>query len=184
MSQFISFESYALDAEIEKLGPIVAKWEGGYVNDPKDKGGPTNMGITLNTWKHYGYDKNKDGLINEKDIKLLNQDDFKYVLRRYWDKWKADDILNQSVANILVDWYWASGKWGIIIPQRILGVTQDGIVGPNTIKAVNNSDQKKLFNDIMNARIKFIDDIIKNNPSQKRFEKGWKNRLNDFVFKE
>src|SRR5699024_1821166 len=102
------------------------------------------MGVTINTWKHYGYDKNGDGVIDEKDIKLLNQDDFKYVLRKYWDKWKADEIINQSVANILVDWYWASGKWGIVIPQRLLGVVDDGIVGKNTLKALNSKNQKVL----------------------------------------
>lgn len=142
------------------------------------------MGITLETWRHYGYDKNGDGVVDEQDIKLLNQDDFKFVLRRYWDKWKADEILNQSVANILVDWYWGSGKWGIIIPQRILGVTADGIVGPKTIAAVNSVNQKKFFNEVYKAREKFLHDIVKNNPSQKRFIKGWLNRLNDFKFQE
>jgi hypothetical protein len=34
----------------------------------------------------------------------------------YWDKWKADKIENQSIANLLVDWVWTSGKWGIIFP--------------------------------------------------------------------
>jgi len=184
MAVFSPFESFALDADIESLGPIVAKWEGGFVHDPIDKGGATNMGITLNTWRHYGYDKNGDGKIDEKDIKLLTQDDFKYVLRKYWDKWKADDINNQSVANILVDWYWGSGKWGIIIPQRILGVTPDGIVGPKTIAALNAQNQKQFFEAIYTAREKFLRDIVKNNPSQQRFIKGWLNRLKDFKYED
>jgi lysozyme family protein len=123
------FNTLGAETDIKNLAPIIAKWEGGYVNDPVDKGGATNMGITLDTWKHVGYDKNGDGKINETDIKLLNKDDFKAVLRKYWDKWRADEIKNQSIANILVDWYWGSGKWGIVIPQRILGVIADGVVG-------------------------------------------------------
>lgn len=184
MSTFSFFESYALDADIEDLGPLIAKWEGGYVNDPLDRGGATNMGITLDTWRHYGYDKNGDGKIDAEDVKLLNQSDFKYVLRRYWDKWKADEIENQSVANILVDWYWGSGKWGIIIPQRILGVAQDGIVGAKTIEAVNKQNQKEFFDEIFKARVKFLNDIVRNNPTQKRFINGWMNRLNDFKYEE
>lgn len=204
MAVFSPFESFALDADIEILGPIVAKWEGGYVHDPLDRGGATNMGVTLNTWKHYGYDKNGDGVIDEKDIKLLTQSDFKYVLRRYWDKWKADEIINQSVANILVDWYWASGKWGIIIPQRdILKVVADGIVGPKTITAVNSMNQRELFDKIFKARVKFIQDIVNNSiakyekelgrkatekelleHTQKKYLKGWLNRLNDFKYEE
>lgn len=183
MATYTTFESFALDAEIELLGPIIAKWEGGFVNDPIDKGGATNMGITLETWKHYGYDKNGDGKIDANDIKLLNQSDFKYVLKRYWDKWRADEINNQSVANILVDWYWGSGKWGIIIPQRILGVTTDGVVGSKTIAALNSVNQADFFKKVFEARVKFLNDIVKNNPSQQRFIKGWLNRLNDFKFK-
>ncbi|MDM1514615.1 putative peptidoglycan-binding domain-containing protein, partial [Myroides odoratimimus] len=120
----------------------------------------------------------------DKDIKLLTQSDFKYVLKRYWDKWRADEINNQSVANILVDWYWGSGKWGIIIPQRILGVTADGIVGAKTISALNATDQRKFFNDVYKAREKFLHDIVKNNPTQQRFLKGWLNRLKDFKYED
>ena len=178
------FNTLNIEGDITLLAPIVVKWEGGYVNDPLDKGGATNMGITLDTWKHVGYDKNNDKVINAIDIKLLDKRDFKAVLRKYWDKWRADEIKNQSIADILVDWYWGSGKWGIIIPQRLMGLTQDGIVGPKTIAAINKADQKKLFETIFAARIKFLNDIVKNNPSQKRFIKGWLNRLNDFKFSE
>lgn len=169
-------------AKIEKLAPIISKWEGGFVNDPADKGGATNMGITIGTWKSVGYDKNKDAKIDEKDIKLLDKKDFESVLLKYWNKWKADEIKNQSVANILVDWYWGSGKWGILIPQRLLGVTDDGIVGKMTIGRLNEMNQEQFFNKIVEARKKFLNDIVKNNPSQKRFIKGWLNRLADFKY--
>lgn len=172
-------------AKIQKLSPIISKWEGGYVNDPDDKGGSTNMGVTLSTWRAVGYDKNGDGKIDDKDIRLLSEEDFNLVLKKYWDRWQADKINNQSIANILVDWVWGSGKWGIVIPQRIMGLTQDGIVGPKTISKVNDlivKDAKSFFNEIYAARTKFLDDIVKNNLSQKKFIKGWKNRLADFKF--
>lgn len=169
-------------AQIKKLSPIIAKWEGKFVDDPIDKGGATNMGITIGTWRSVGYDKNDDGIIDVQDMKLLDYNDFSAVLRIYWNRWQADSIENQSVAGILVDWVWASGVWGIKIPQRILGLKEDGIVGPATLKAVNSADQKELFDKIFEARKKFFEDIAKNNPSQKRFIKGWLNRLNDFKF--
>lgn len=169
-------------ADIKKLSPLILKWEGGFVNDPLDAGGATNMGVTISTWRQVGYDKNGDGDIDVDDMKLLTKVDFELVLRIYWDRWKADQINNQSLANILVDWVWGSGAWGIKIPQRILGLTGDGIVGPKTIAAINAANTEKLFAQIYAARINFLEGIVQNRPSQKRFIKGWKNRLADFKY--
>lgn len=188
-------------AKIDKLSPIVAKWEGGFVNDKTDKGGATNMGITIGTWRSVGYDKDGDGDIDVQDIRLLDAHDFSAVLKIYWNRWQADRIINQSIANILVDWVWASGKWGVRIPQRILGLKEDGVVGPITLKAINSANQKDLFEKLFKAREKFFEDIVNNSVlkyenqikrkatekekmkyTQKRFIKGWLNRLSDFKF--
>jgi len=170
-------------ANIDKLIPIILRWEGHYVDDPLDRGGATNMGITLATWQRIGYDKNHDGHIDKEDVKQLDYNDFKYVFKSYWNTWLADSINNQSIANILVDWVWGSGRWGVIIPQRILGVKPDGSVGPKTLQAVNDyQPQEELFNKIKQARIDFVNDICKHNPTQKRFLKGWLNRINSYTF--
>jgi lysozyme family protein len=171
-------------AKIEKLSPIVAKWEAGFVNDPVDKGGATNMGITIGTWKQIGYDKDGDGDIDVQDIRLLDEHDFSAVLKIYWNRWQSNRIINQSVANLLVDWVFTSGSWGIKIPQRVLKLKEDGVVGNQTLTAVNLVDQKKLFNEVFEARKKFFHDVVRNNPEQKRFLKGWLNRLDDFKFSE
>ena len=134
---------------------------------------------------------------------MTREDAVKRILKPfYWDRWKADSIKNQSIANILVDWVWASGKWGIIIPQRILNVEPDGIVGQITIDALNNANQEDLFNKILKARFDFVDGIVNNsiaeykkeNPTatykdlmmntQLRFQTGWKNRINSIKFKQ
>ena len=101
-----------------------------------------------------------------------------------WDIWQADKINNQSIAEILVDWVWGSGKWGVVIPQRLLGLEDDGKVGAITLSHLNQANQKELFTSLFNARVKFLNDIVKNNPSQSKFIKGWLNRLNDFKFHE
>ena len=171
-------------ANIDKLASFILRWEGDFVNDPVDKGGATNMGVTIGTWRSVGYDKDGDGDIDVEDLHLLDKEDvIERVLRpHYWNRWRADEILNQSVANILVDWVWASGTHGIKRPQRILGVTPDGIVGPKTLAAVNSMDPMELHFRIKNDRIKFIDEICQRDPSQERFRKGWMNRINALVY--
>lgn len=171
-------------ADVNKLAPYILKWEGGFVDHKADKGGATNMGVTIGTWRQNGYDKDGDGDIDVADLKLLTkQDVINRILKpHYWDRWKADQIVSQPIANILVDWVWGSGKWGIIIPQRLLGVEADGVVGQQTITAVNKQKPADLFARIKAARITFLNDIVKNNPSQRVFLKGWINRLNDLKF--
>jgi len=171
-------------ADIKKLSPIILQWEGKFVDDPKDHGGATNMGVTIATWRSQGYDIDKDGDIDVQDLKLMKVSDFEIILKKYWDRWKADQIKNQSVANILVDWVWGSGKWGIIIPQRILKVNPDGLVGQQTLSVLNDANQRGLFGVIWDYRKQFLDNIVKNDPVQERFIKGWTNRLNSFKYSD
>jgi len=170
-------------AKVELFAPKILAYEGGFVNDITDRGGATNMGVTLSTWRKVGYDKDGDGDIDADDIRLLSKKDSIAVLKlNYWNRWKADQINNQSIAEILVDWLWGSGKWGIVIPQRLLKVPEDGIVGPSTLYAVNSSNQRGLHGAIFQARVSFIRDLVNNHPEQQKFFNGWMNRLNKFKF--
>ena len=171
-------------AKAEILFRMIRKWEGGWSDHKNDKGGKTNMGITLSTWKSCGYDKDGDGDIDVDDLHLLTREDVvnRVLKPHYWDRWKADLIQDQSVANILVDWVWASGAHGIKIPQRLLGVTMDGIVGPKTIAAVNAKNPRELFDMIKIARFDFIEDICRKRPANNKFKRGWMNRINDISY--
>lgn len=161
------------------LIPKVLKWEGGFVNHPNDKGGATNKGVTLSTFRKY-FGKTKT--VN--DLKNITNEQWQYIFKKgFWDRWKADLIKNQSIAELLVDWLYNSGTWGIKYPQQVLGVVPDGVVGPKTIAAINNySSQAELFYKLWNRRKKHYEDIVKRNPSQKVFLKGWMNRLNSFKY--
>ena len=88
-------------ANAHKLVPFILKWEGGFVDDPLDKGGATNKGITLKTFQ-YHFGKNKT--VN--DLKHITDEQWFEIFKEdFWDRWKADDIKNQSIANILVEKY-------------------------------------------------------------------------------
>ena len=155
----------------------IQKWEGGFVNDPLDYGGATNKGITLNTYKRFCLD-NKRPVPSVEDLKNISSKDWNAIfLCNYWNKWQANLIEDKYIATILVDWVFNSGKWGIIIPQRLLKVRQDGIVGEITINAVNSADPDYLFNEFLWARKEFYQDIVRKKPTQERFLKGWFNRI-------
>lgn len=172
-------------AEIVLLVPKILQWEGGYVNDPSDSGGATNKGVTISTWRKIGYDKDLDGDIDADDVKLITNKDFEIVLGKYWNEWSADKIKNQSIAELLVDFVWASGTWGIKIPQRVLGVDDDGVVGKQTLNAVNSyPNQKELHEKLINARLNFVDLICARSPKNNKFKKGWKRRILSYKFKE
>ena len=185
-------------ASIDKLIPFILKWEGGFVNDPSDRGGATNKGVTIATYEAYCRQK---GLPRPTVEQLKNIPDAHWrdiIKTMYWDKWHADDIYSQKVANILVDWVWASGIHGIKKPQALLGVKADGIVGNKTLSAVNFADPDQLFEAIFKERVKFINGVVSRSVAayekkigrkaterellrytQKRFLAGWMNRLLD-----
>ena len=163
-------------ADVRKLAPFILKWEGGFVNDPDDLGGATNMGVTIGTYEAYSKP-------TVERLKNLTKEEWTEILKNmYWDRWKADEIKSQSVADILVDWVWASGAHGIKIPQRLLGVTVDGIVGPKTIAAVNSRNPRELFDQIKIARFDFIEDICRKRPANNKFKRGWMNRINNISY--
>lgn len=166
-------------AKIEILAPFILSFEGGFVNDPDDAGGATNKGVTIATWRRVGYDKDGDGCIGVSDLKLITDEEAVNAVMRphFWNRWKADDIMSQSLANILVDWVWGSGAHGIKIPQRILGVKDDGIVGAKTLAALNDVDAEEFFNDVKERRKKFFEACVANKPSNGKFLKGWLRRL-------
>ena len=165
-------------ADKNKLIPIIKKWEGGYSDNPNDRGGATNSGVTLAVYQSvYGKNKTKN------DLKKMTNDQWDYIFTKlYWNKWKADEIKNQSIANILVDWVWMSGTSTIKKIQSLFGLTADGIVGNKTLSYINSNNQEEIFKKIWNRRKQFYESLVKNNPSQKVFLKGWMNRLNTFKF--
>lgn len=170
-------------ANISLYFPKVLQFSGGYVNNPIDKGGPTNMDVTLDTFQKMGFDNNQDGKIDINDLKLETPAEAQQICKKlFWDRWQADKIINQSIAESLVEWVWGSGVWGIKIPQRMLSLTQDGNVGPITLAAVNTHDPAKFHEQLRLAKMSFIMDIVKRDPSQGVFFNGWRRRINSFIY--
>lgn len=165
-------------ASIDILIPFILEWEGGYVHHKNDKGGATNRGVTLKTWEEYC--KKTGKLASLTTLRKMTQAEWHDIFKEHsWDLWKADRIYSQRVANILVDWSWMSGAKTVKKVQKILGVTADGIVGAITLAAINGHSEDALFGQIKELRKKFYYGIVKQDPTQQTFLKGWIRRLED-----
>ena len=194
-------------ANVERLVPFILKWESGttdkkltgeqlfekakkkgFSDDKDDDGGATMCGVTIETYKAYCRKKGYPVPTVER-LKNISYKDWLAILKTmYWDRWKADLIQSQSIANLLVDWVWSSGKYGIIWPQSYLGVDADGIVGNQTLSALENAckdeSSYEVFQDLVKRRIAYIDCIIKRDSRKKKFKNGWLNRLYDLKYEE
>lgn len=161
-------------ADSKILQPFILSWEGGFANHPQDPGGATMKGVTLQTFKGiFGASKTVE------DLKRITDEQWHTIFKKYyWDRWKADQIYSQSIANLVVDWVWASGSHGITKVQELLGVKVDGIVGPKTLDALNSKDRLVLFDRIWKRREQFIMSL-KTYPT---FGKGWMRRLRSIGF--
>jgi lysozyme family protein len=166
-------------ASFEKYYPRLKKWEGGFATLAGDTGGCTNHGISINNNVGRIKDYNKNGVLDCEDVRLMPLEDAKAITKaHYWDAVKADRIKTQEIAEMLVDWVYNAG---IDTPvrklQAILGLPQDGIFGESTLKAVNNANQKQLYESLFKAREQFYRNL---GVSMPQFLQGWLNRLNDF----
>lgn len=167
-------------ADFKKYAPKLLQLEGGFVYHPNDKGGATMKGVTLATYReHFGSHK------TIADLKNIPYGEWQQIMKAgYWDKCKADQIESQSVAEITVDWCVNSGLVGLRRVQELVGARPDGICGPITLSLINSSNPKDLHNRILSARKQFFTNIVKRNPSQKVFMKGWMNRLSMFEYSD
>jgi lysozyme family protein len=168
-------------ANIKNFLTKLLKIEGGYVNHPNDSGGCTNKGITIGTFRDFfGKDKTCDNLKNISDSQVE-----KIYKQEYWDKCKCDEIQCPKIAQLIADWAVNSGvKTAIKCVQNIVKVNCDGIIGPITLKAINNYPTKDLFNELKKARKEYYENLVKKTPSNKVFLKGWINRLEEYKWCE
>ena len=148
-------------------------WEGGYSNDPLDHGGKTNYGITQATLNRY-LDRHPTSNVPDK-VELFSVKDAEEIYRA--DYWKFDGVKSQAVASKLFDMSVNFGVGTAIkMVQRIVGVNDDGFIGPMTIQAINNTLEADLLNRLVNSCIERYSHIIEQDPTQERFRRGWMRR--------
>ena len=150
---------------------MVRAHEGGYVNDPRDPGGATNMGVTQRAWEEYvGHP------VSERSMIALTRDMVKpFYKAKYWDKINGDR-LPSGVDHAAFDLAVNSGvSRAARYMQRIAGVPEDGLIGPKSLEAISACPPDEMIDALCSTRI----DFLKRLPTWKTFGRGWQTRVTE-----
>jgi len=150
---------------------VTLRWEGGYVDHPRDPGGATNMGITHQTLADW-----RGRPVTKADVRALTEAEAKAIYKaRYWDAVRGDD-LPPGLDLVAFDGAVNSGpRRGAEWLQGALGVTVDGKIGPHTIAAAKASPPLRTINLALDLRLGFL----KRLNTWNTFGAGWGNRVAD-----
>ncbi len=157
---------------------FVAKWEGGFSNDPVDRGGPTNMGITQATLDRYLEKKRAPSF----PVENLKADDARVI---YFDEYWVPAGCSRFIQPLDLITFDTSVNMGVRasvkLLQRSLGIKDDGVLGPITLGAVSHWVAKDELQDLClkywGLRKERYDEIVAKDSSQKKFARGWHNRM-------
>lgn len=156
----------------EALGYLLEE-EGGWSNNVNDSGGKTMFGVTQATYDAYKLHK---GLATQ-PVNLITHEEARDLYDTMYWRTAYCDKLPWPISYLTFDAAVNSGpsrsvKW----TQAGLGVSADGAVGPGTLAAastaVSTGDAKTILS-IVDQRVQFLCNIVKNQPTQLTFLLGW-----------
>jgi lysozyme family protein len=145
------------DAAFERL----IGHEGGYVDDPRDPGGRTKYGISQRSYPG-------------EDIAGLTLDRARAIYKRdFWGP-AGCDAAPDAVRFDLFDMAVNSGvRAAVKTLQGAAGETEDGILGPRTLQAVQSMPPARLLARFNGARLEFMASLH----TWPAFGRGWARRI-------
>jgi lysozyme family protein len=174
-----------MSIEIKRLIKDLLELEGGYVNHPHDKGGPTKYGITLKTLIAYrGHD------IDANDIRWLSMSEAANIYTQNYYLAPGIDKLPELIQPVTFDMAVNMGPVAAIkLVQQVLymlgsPITVDGHLGPRSYQSAViacNVNKADILRNICLARKEFYRDLVDKDPKQSVFLTGWINRANHFL---
>jgi|SRR5271157_2243856 len=150
--------------------PTIMRHEGGYTWDQNDPGGETNFGISRKSYP-------------DLDIKNLTAEDAVAIYQRdWWDRYGYGRIDAQCVATKILDMAVDMGaSRAHKIAQEAVSCTPDGILGPQTIQALNFAVAVDCVARMGILQANHYRELVVNNPALGKFLKGWLARASDSI---
>ena len=169
----------------EMIGEILHK-EGGYVDHPVDRGGPTNLGITQATLSRY-----LERAATVQEVKDLDSETAKHIYELHYYRSPRIDRLPTEIQPFVFDSAVNHGpRRAIMFVQKICNdagfgiLVVDGLIGPKTKAAVDRcyeAMQQWMLLALVEERRQFYLSIVEVDPEQEVFLQGWINRVNSFI---
>lgn len=158
-----------MKANFKKIIPYIFSEEGGYVDDPRDRGGATNMGITMTTlsaWRGHS--------ISTTDVMDLTQAEAaKIYQQQFWNKVDGDE-LPSGIDYALFDFAVNSGPARAAKTlQGIVNLPEDGVIGVQTITALSDRSPEAIINALCDARATWLKGLS----TASTFGDGWLARV-------
>ncbi len=165
--------------------PMTLGEEGGESNHINDKGGYTNYGITIGTWKNWAKRLGVEG--TKETLSKITVEQAQYIAKNgYWNQIHGDKILDKQVAGLYFDTQFNGG--GISVMRATLtklGVNMaDKLSAKEMIMFINSYDPEVVFNTFKEKRIERYLMLIERDSTQETFRNGWLNRTNRFIYKK
>lgn len=162
----------------DEIVAFILRHEGGYVDDPVDRGGCTKYGVTIPTLAEFR--RVRPAEVACDDIKALTRDDAEMIaLELYILRPGFYQIADWRLRLAVVDFGFHSGRvTACKALQRALGNTHvDGIFGRDTAWQVAHADAAMLRDKVIGSRLRLLGSLIGKRPEQARFARGWMARV-------
>ena len=156
----------------DKCLDLVLKSEGGWVNNPADPGGETNLGVTKKVWEEWvGHEVKTMKGLTPADVAPMYQ-------AKYWMACYANQ-LPLGVDYMAFDAAVNMGPGRAVkLLQEAMGCVPDGVIGPRTMQLIAQKDPQDVVNAYSNRKTSFYESL----PTFATFGKGWLKRVEDVKF--
>lgn len=160
------------------------KAEGGYVNDPQDRGGETYKGVARKMnpkwagWVTIDQLRQRSNFPRNLDADAGLQDQIaSFYEGNYWDRVRGDDIGNQDIAESIFDFAVNAGPvTAIKLAQLTVGAGVDGVMGDQTLARINADEPRAFLAMFALNKIGRYVSICDKNPDNRKFFYGWVKR--------